>query len=91
MKKQKTHQGHVALLGAHRQHDGIVRLPNRSLHPPENFVGGEGGRGHSGTFHAGLGGHLVEAQPPIGQQQHPPSVEGRDNSGHGETAVSKFP
>jgi hypothetical protein len=41
IQKQGTHQGHIALLGAHRHHDGVVRLPHRSLHPPEEFVGGE--------------------------------------------------
>jgi hypothetical protein len=82
-KKQRTHKGHVALLGAHRHHDGIIRLPHRSLHPPEKFIGGEGSRGHPRAFHRGLRGHLVEAESAVGQQQYPPLVEGRDNFGRG--------
>jgi hypothetical protein len=37
------------------------------------------------------GGHLDEAESVVGQRQHPSPVEGRDNSGRGETVIPEFP
>ena len=65
-KKQRTHQGHVALFGAHQHDDGIICLPHSSLHPLEEFVGGEGRSGHPGALHGGLGRHLAAVEPTLG-------------------------
>jgi hypothetical protein len=50
-----------------------------------------GSRDHPGAFHRGLEGHLVEVESSVGQWQNPPPVEGRDNSGRGETTIPKLP
>jgi hypothetical protein len=41
-KRFRTHRGYIALLGAHHDRDGIIRLPHRPLDPLEELVGGKG-------------------------------------------------
>jgi hypothetical protein len=41
-KRFRTHRGYIALLGAHHEGDGIIRLPHRPLDPLEELVGGKG-------------------------------------------------
>jgi hypothetical protein len=86
--KLKTRQGHIALIRARRDNDGVVRLP---LHPPEELVGGEGSRGHPRSLHGSLRRHLNEAEPALGQRQHPPPVECGDNPGRGKATIPNPP
>jgi hypothetical protein len=73
MKEQKigrntkeSNQGYIALIGVHQDRGGIVCPSHRPIHPPEEFIGRGGDRGHPGGLHGGIRCHLIQAKPTLG-------------------------
>jgi hypothetical protein len=89
--KPKTHQGHVALVGVHRDRSGVVGPPQRPFHLSEELIGGEDDRSHQGAFHRGARRHLIQTKLVLDQRQHPLLVEGGDDPDRGKITLSKPP
>jgi hypothetical protein len=70
------------MVGAHRglAKDASIQPPYRTRYPPEEVVGGEGGRGHPRTLQINPRLHLRKPHPPLCQWEHPPVVDSGDDS-----------
>ena len=67
-RKSETYQGHITLVGAHRDGGGVICIPHHPLHPPEELADREGGRGHPGTLHGSLSRYFIQAKPTLRQR-----------------------
>jgi hypothetical protein len=77
------------MVGAHRglAKDASIQPPYRTLYPPEEVVGGEGGRGHPRALQIDPGLHLREPQPPLCQTEHPPAMDSGDDPRSGKALI----
>jgi hypothetical protein len=65
-----------------------IRPPYRICYPLEEVVGGEGGRGHPRVLRIDPRPHLREPQPPLGQREHPPTMDNGDDPRSGKARIS---
>jgi hypothetical protein len=56
-----------------------IQPPYRTRYPPEEVIGGEGGRGHPQTLQIDPRLHLRKPQPPLCQGEHSPAMDSGDD------------
>jgi hypothetical protein len=78
------------MVGAHRglAKDASIQPPYRTRYPPEEVIGGEGGRGHPRALQIDPWLHLREPQPPLCQREHPPAMDSGDDPRSGKALIS---
>jgi hypothetical protein len=65
-----------------------IRSPYHICYPLEEVVGGERGRGHPRVLRINPRLHLREPQLPLGQREHPPTMDSDDDPHSGKARIS---